>query len=161
MKPAFLLRLLMVLFLTGTFTIAQAQRTVGYMPYWAGDANLIQYSKLTHINYAFALPNADGTIKPISDPAKLQTIVSRAHAVGCKVLIAIGGYTDNGEMLDQRFEQLAGNATSRARFVSAAMGIVATYNLDGIDMDWEYPDEGQSSNNYDLLMSALSDQLRK
>ena len=160
MKPAFLLKSIVVLFLVGTAAIAQAQRTVGYMPYWAGDPNVIQYSKLTHINYAFALPNADGTIKPISDPAKLQTIVSRAHAVGAKVLIAIGGYTDNGEMLDWRFEQLAGNATSRARFVSAAMGIVATYNLDGIDMDWEYPDPGQSSANYDLLMTDLSNQLK-
>ena len=146
--------------LLGTSIVTQAQRVVGYMPYWAGDANLIQYSKLTHINYAFALPNADGSIKPISEVAKLQTIVTRAHAAGAKVLIAIGGWSDNGELLDSRFEQLAGNATSRARFVSAAMSLVATYNLDGVDIDWEYPDQGQSSNNYDLLMTALSDQLK-
>jgi len=154
------IKMAMLFLLLGTSWIAQAQRVVGYMPYWAGDANLIQYSKLTHINYAFALPNADGSIKPISEVAKLQTIVSKAHAAGVKVLIAIGGYTDNGEMLDYRFEQLASNSTSRARFVSAAMGLVATYNLDGIDMDWEYPDPGQSSDSYDLLMTELSNQLK-
>ncbi|MDF2454622.1 MAG: large protein [Cytophagaceae bacterium] len=154
------IKMAVLFLLLGTSWMAQAQRVVGYMPYWAGDPNLIQYTKLTHINYAFALPNADGSIKPLSEVAKLQTIVSRAHAAGVKVLIAIGGYTDNGEMLDYRFEQLAGNPTSRARFVSAAMNLVATYNLDGIDMDWEYPDPGQSSNNYDLLMTDLSNQLK-
>ncbi|MBC7486646.1 MAG: T9SS type A sorting domain-containing protein [Cytophagaceae bacterium] len=154
------LKIVLLFLLLGTSIVSQAQRVVGYMPYWAGDANLIQYSKLTHINYAFALPNADGSIKPISEVAKLQTIVTRAHAAGAKVLIAIGGWSDNGEVLDSRFEQLAGNATSRARFVSAAMGLITTYNLDGIDIDWEYPDAGQSSNNYDLLMTDLSDQLK-
>jgi GH18 family chitinase len=161
MKPATLLKLTMFAFLIGATSIStHAQRIVGYMPYWVGDANLIQYSKLTHINYAFALPNADGSLKPISDPGKLQTIVSRAHAVGTKVLIAIGGWSDNSEVLDSRFEQLASNATSRNLFVTAAMSLVSTYKLDGVDIDWEYPNAGQSSNNYDLLMSALSDQLK-
>src|SRR5207244_7241630 len=31
-----------------------------------------------------------------------------------------------------------------------------TYNLDGIDIDWEYPDVGASGNNFSALMSALS-----
>jgi GH18 family chitinase/chitodextrinase len=154
------LKILLLFILLGMSLTIQAQRIVGYMPYWAGDVNLIQYSKLTHINYAFALPNADGTIKPIADVPRLQTIVSKAHAAGGKVLIAIGGWSDNGEVLDGRFEQLAGDAASRARFVTAAMGLVSTYNLDGVDIDWEYPDAGQSSNNYDLLMTALSAQLK-
>ncbi|MDB5257339.1 MAG: large protein [Chitinophagaceae bacterium] len=154
------LKIVLLFILLGTSFVTQAQRIVGYMPYWTGDANLIQYNKLTHINYAFALPNADGTIKPIADVAKLQTIVSKAHAAGAKVLVAIGGWSDNGEVLDGRFEQLAGDAAARTRFVSAAMGLISTYSLDGIDIDWEYPDPGQSSNNYDLLMTALSNQLK-
>ncbi len=51
-------------------------KVVGYMPYWAGDANSIQYSKLTHINYSFALPRADGTLKPLDQPAKFEFLVS-------------------------------------------------------------------------------------
>ncbi len=139
---------------------AYAQRIIGYMPSWAGDANAIQYSKLTHINYAFALPNSDGSIKPIDNPAKLQTIVTKAHAVGTKVLIAVGGWSDNGVILDPTFEALAGNATSRSRFITACMSLVNTYGLDGVDIDWEYPDAGQSSTNFDLLMTGLSDQLK-
>jgi GH18 family chitinase/chitodextrinase len=144
----------------GVLFQAHGQRIIGYMPSWAGDANAIQYSKLTHINYAFALPTSDGSIKAIDNPAKLQTIVSKAHAVGTKVMIAVGGWSDGGTPLDPTFEALAGNATSRSRFVTACMNLVSQYGVDGIDIDWEYPDAGQSSTNFDLLMTALSDQLK-
>ena len=160
MRNSLLIKILFTLLLFAQTIMVEAQRKVGYMPSWAGDANTIQYSKLTHINYAFALPLSDGSIKPIDNPAKLQTIVSKAHAAGVKVLIAIGGWSDAGNLLDPTFETLAGNATSRNRFISAAMNIVNTYGLDGIDIDWEYPDAGQSSNNFDALMTGLSNQLK-
>lgn len=152
--------LLIFLLGSGVFLTAGAQRIIGYMPSWAGDANAIQYSKLSHINYAFALPLSDGSIKAIDNPSKLQTIVSKAHAQGTKVLIAVGGWSDGGVPLDPTFEALAANATSRSRFVTACMNIVNQYGLDGVDIDWEYPDAGQSSSNFDQLMSALSAQLK-
>src|SRR6476620_2995630 len=31
-------------------------KSVGYMPSWAGNVNNVQYTKLTHINYAFVMP---------------------------------------------------------------------------------------------------------
>ena len=34
--------------------------------------------------------------------------------------------------------------------------LVNQYNLDGVDIDWEYPDPGTSGNNYTALMSQLS-----
>ncbi|GAB3434976.1 hypothetical protein [Actinophytocola sediminis] len=40
-------------------------RSVGYLPSWSGSVNAVQYGKLTHINYAFALPNANGTLQAI------------------------------------------------------------------------------------------------
>lgn len=39
------------------------------------------------------------------------------------------------------------------------VNVVNQYNLDGIDMDWEYPDPGQSGNNYTALMQQLSQAL--
>src|ERR1044072_3926120 len=101
---------LFFLAVSGAFLQLSAQRVVGYMPSWAGDANAIQYNKLSHINYAFALPMSDGSLKAIDNPSKLQTIVSKAHTQGTKVLIAVGGWSDNGVPLDPTFEALAGNA---------------------------------------------------
>ena len=43
-------------------------KVVGYMPSWSGDVNAIQYSKLTHINYAFVLPTASGGLQGVDNP---------------------------------------------------------------------------------------------
>ncbi|MBW8683801.1 glycosyl hydrolase family 18 protein [Chitinophaga rhizophila] len=145
-----------LLFAAGLLLSAQifAQfKVVGYMPSWSGSVSAIQYSKLTHINYSFALPTSTGGLQPIENPSKLSSLVSSGHANGVKVLIAIGGW-NNGD--DSAFETLAANATYRTNFVNAVMSFVNQYGLDGVDMDWEYPDAGASANNYLLLMQQLS-----
>ncbi|WP_235921178.1 glycosyl hydrolase family 18 protein [Lentzea tibetensis] len=128
-------------------------RSVGYMPSWSGSVNSIQYTKLTHINYAFALPNSNGTLQGIPDTGKLQQLVSLGHNNGVKVSLAIGGWNDGN---DSAFEALAGNANSRTTFVNSVVNVINQYNLDGVDIDWEYPDPGASGNNYSALMQQLS-----
>ncbi|MEU2663401.1 glycosyl hydrolase family 18 protein [Micromonospora sp. NPDC007220] len=128
-------------------------RSVGYLPSWTGDVNAVQYAKLTHVNYAFVLPNGDGSLRPVENPAKLSQLVSRGHASNVKVSIAIGGW-NNGD--DSAFEALAANAGSRTTFVNNVVNFVNQYNLDGVDMDWEYPDPGASATNYTALMQQLA-----
>ncbi|WP_305789378.1 glycosyl hydrolase family 18 protein [Symbioplanes lichenis] len=127
-------------------------KSVGYMPSWAGSVTSIQYSKLTHINYAFALPNANGTLQPIENTSKLSQLVSLGHQNNVKISLAIGGWNDGN---DSAFESLAANASTRTTFVNTVMGVVGQYGLDGIDIDWEYPDPGTSGANYAALMSQL------
>ncbi|MEO3771130.1 glycosyl hydrolase family 18 protein [Micromonospora sp. B9E7] len=148
--------------LTVTSTAAQAVvlpnnfKSVGYMPSWAGNINTIQYNKLTHINYAFILPNSNGSLQGV-DGARLSSLVSQGHANNVKVSIAVGGWNDGN---DSAFEALAANATSRTNFVNNLVNFVNQYNLDGVDMDWEYPDPGASANNYTALMTQLGSALR-
>lgn len=150
-------RLFLLLLLFSSAQRLSAQfRVVGYMPSWAGDVNAVQYSKLTHINYAFALPTATGGIQSIENPGKLQSLVSLAHASGVKVLIAVGGW-NNGD--DSGFETLAGNSTYRNNFVNNLISFVNQYSLDGVDIDWEYPDAGTSADNYATLMSQLATEM--
>ncbi|MDI5981185.1 glycosyl hydrolase family 18 protein [Amycolatopsis magusensis] len=128
-------------------------RSVGYMPSWSGNVNSIQYGKLTHINYAFVLPNANGTLQAVPDPGKLSSLVSQGHNNGVKVSLAIGGWNDGN---DSAFEALAANSGSRTTFVNSVVSVVNQYNLDGVDIDWEYPDPGTSGNNFTALMQQLS-----
>ncbi|OON66038.1 carbohydrate-binding protein [Hymenobacter sp. CRA2] len=128
-------------------------RVIGYVPSWAGTVSSVQYNKLTHVNYAFLLPTNTGGLQPIENPAKLQSLVSTAHANGVKVLISVGGW-NNGD--DSAFEQLAANATYRTNFVNNIVSFLNQYGLDGADIDWEYPDAGASANNYAALMQQLS-----
>ena len=128
-------------------------KSVGYLPSWSGSVNSVQYDKLTHINYAFVLPNANGTLQAVPDPGKLQSLVSLGHQNNVKVGLALGGWNDGN---DSAFEALAGNSGARTTFVNAVMGLVGQYGLDGIDIDWEYPDPGTSGTNYTALMQQLS-----
>ncbi|ADU07674.1 glycoside hydrolase family 18 [Micromonospora sp. L5] len=131
-------------------------KSVGYMPSWSGNVNTVQYGKLTHINYAFVLPNGDGSLRPVENPGKLSSLVSLGHASNVKVSIAVGGWNDGD---DSAFEALAANSGTRTAFVNNLIAFVNQYNLDGVDMDWEYPDPGASANNYTLLMQQLGSAL--
>ncbi len=110
----------------------------------------IPYDRLTHINYAFLIPNADGTFAPFANGWKLKTIAAQAHAADVQVLISVGGWG-----WEQEFEAMAANPATRAAFVQNLTDFVAEYDLDGADVDWEYPLLGQSSQNYLTLIQEL------
>ncbi len=110
----------------------------------------IPYGRLTHINYSFLIPNEDGSLAPFANSWKLDKIVADAHAADVKVLIAVGGWG-----WDEEFETLAADPTARATFVKNISEFVEKHNLDGVDMDWEYPDPGDSSQNFLLLIQEL------
>jgi GH18 family chitinase len=150
--------LLGLLMLAGVHSAsAQQFKVLGYMPSWAGDVNAVQYSKLTHINYSFLNCNGNGTLQGLDNPGKLQSLVTKGHANNVKVMISVGGWNDGNT---DNFEAMAGNATNRNTFVQAMINFVNQYNLDGIDIDWEYPrTSGNSANNYLTLMTTLSNEM--
>ena len=128
-------------------------RVIGYVTE-AVVPEIIPYDQLTHINYAFLIPNADGTIIPPTNIWKLEKITASAHEHGVKVLISVGGWG-----WDAEFETLAANSDVRAQFAENLVRFVEEHKLDGIDMDWEYPDPGPSSEHFLALMRLLRTQL--
>ena len=128
-------------------------RVIGYATA-ASIPEIIPYDQLTHINYAFLIPNADGTVVLPPNLWKLEKIVNLAHENNVKVLISVGGWG-----WDNQFEELAANPESRERFIQNILDFTEEYKLDGVDMDWEYPDPGESSQNFLSLMQGLRDGL--
>jgi len=59
---------------------AEAFRIVGYVGDVDGNAGQVQFDKLTHVNYAFLIPNADGSVAELANPWKLDELTARAHA---------------------------------------------------------------------------------
>lgn len=112
--------------------------------------DVIPYTRLTHINYAFLIPNADGSFAPFTNSWKLKTIVTQAHQSDVHVLISVGGWG-----WDEQFETMAADPSSRAAFVQNLSAFVDEYGLDGADIDWEYPDPGQSAQNFLALIREL------
>lgn len=119
----------------------------------------IQFDKLTHIMYAFLIPRADGTLLPIEKPERLKSLVKEAHRHRVKVSIAVGGWSYRDIPLAPNFEALAANEISRRKFVDEVMAFVDRYNLDGVELDWEYPGIGESGRNYEALVLELDNRL--
>ena len=113
-------------------------------------ADIIPYDKLTHLNYSFLTPKADGTFNPINNAWKLRQIVKDAHEQNVRVSISVGGWG-----WDAQFEELAANPETRSAFVQNLKDFVDEYQLDGADIDWEYPDPGPSSENFLALIQEL------
>ncbi len=130
-------------------------RVVAYVT-GAAVASTIPYEKLTHINYAFLLPNEDGTFQELVNTWLIGQLVSLAHKQNVKVLISVGGWG-----LDQQFEKMAADPGTRAAFVQNLVKIVLQYQFDGADIDWEYPDAGPSSQNFLTLMQEVRAALPK
>ena len=113
-------------------------------------ADILPYVTLPHINYSFLTPKADGTFNPINNAWKLKQIVRTAQARNVRVCISVGGWN-----WDAQFEELAASPETRSAFVQNLKAFVDEYQLDGVDMDWEYPDPGPSSQNFLALIQEL------
>lgn len=125
-------------------------KVIAYVTDWDPAPAQTALDRLTHINYAFVLPKPDGSLSTLANGWKLEALVKQGHARGIKVLISVGGWG-----LDQQFEVLAAGAETRARFVKEMLAFVEKYQLDGVDIDWEYPEPGASSDYFVLLMKEL------
>lgn len=128
-------------------------RVIGYEPSWSGDVTKIQYDKLTAINYAFANVRENGTLEGVENVNKLDQLVRLAHQNGVEAFISIGGWNDGN---DSAFHTMAGSSTSRQTFANEVLSFVQAHQLDGADIDWEYPDAGQSARDYTSLMTLLA-----
>lgn len=172
-KKTFNRFLLLPAFVAGTFILISAcnpsnqapknVKVIGYLFNKKVPIDQLPYQYLTHINYSFALPapGGSGQILPVPRPKRLMELAKTAHKHGVKVFISIGGWNiGDGGGNDTRFEVLANHPATRTTFVQSAMAVVRKFNLDGVDIDWEYPDPIEpSSSNYALLMQQLSDSL--
>jgi len=125
---------------------------VGYVPSWQGDNAAIDYSKYTHLNYAFGIPNTNGTVGAIDNASKLSDLVSRGHATNTKVILSIGGWLTTSPD-NTPYESIANNSSYITTFVNTCANLITQYNLDGIDIDWEYPSSQTKWNN---IMNPLA-----
>jgi GH18 family chitinase len=141
----------------GTSRPASGFRIIGYEESYTGnDLDRIQFDKLTHINYAFGLPNRDGSLEPVPNEAKLDALVQRAHLAGITVSLSIGGW-NNGD--DTAITAVAASPMARGRFADALFDYADEHDLDGIDIDWEYPASDEAAN-FTALMAELSTRFR-
>jgi len=115
----------------------------------------IPWNDITHLYLAFGGVNTASPFATFTMPGAWSTLVSTAHSNNTRVVISFGGagVDDNGWVTPT-------NATNLNTFVTQIMNIVSTNNFDGVDIDWEFPDEQTSDGTqFTNLMEALATQL--
>jgi chitinase len=141
---------------------------IGYVGGFRGlvKTDLIAAKKLTHINYAFVdiKNNRAWLHREATDTINLRNLnLLKKNNPSLKILISIGGWTWSGKFSDAVLSD-----TSRQGFAASAIAIIKKFDLDGIDIDWEYPDrpgyEGniyrpEDKQNYTLMFKELRGQL--
>ncbi len=120
----------------------------------------LQTDKLTHIMYAFLIPQKDGSVLPLNNPDRVKELTKKAHKDNCKVYIAVGGWSYNNVPLADTFELITNNDSLRKTFVHNIMEVVSEFGFDGVELDWEYPTENSKAN-YEKLILELSENLKK
>jgi len=147
--------------------VPQKPVVIGYVPGFRGelDVSAIDATKLTHINYAFV--NVKDSMAWLTN---IETDTINFRKLGTlkkinpdlKILISIGGWS-----WSENFSDAVLTNSSRRKFAESSVAIVEEYDLDGVDIDWEYPGmKGQDNvfrpedkQNYTLMFKAIREEL--
>ena len=136
-----------------------------YLPSWIDwDVNEIRGNELTSIKLSFILIKDGKAVFGEDSPSskfeenfdKLKKLKNKYPHL--KILVAVGGWGADG------FSDMAASENSRKIFIDSLMTIVEKYELDGLDIDWEFPVNGAwglikssplDKENFTLLMRDL------
>ncbi len=138
---------------------AQDFKIIGYYMPTADSVSLEYY---THINYSFAIPAPSGdTLLPLSRADHAQKMIKRVHAEKKKIFLSVGGWgIGDAPGDDSRFHRIAATEKGRTTFNKSILQMVEKYGFDGVDLDWEYPDENSpSADEYVALVKDLAQAL--
>ncbi|CAM0137365.1 unnamed protein product [Umbelopsis sp. WA50703] len=119
--------------------------------------NNIQWTKLDHVIYSFAEPDQSGKLGNFNT-TQLEQVVQQAHANNVGVSLSVGGWTGSRYISSI----LSKSASS---FANTILDAVKQYSLDGINIDWEFPNSqdgmtcntksAQDLDNYLSLLKSL------
>lgn len=125
---------------------SQNYKIIGYVAGWRDwSADMIDAQKLTHINYAFADIVEGKVISYLdNDNYNFQVLDSLKQVnPNLKILISVGGWSRS-----KFFSDAALTEESRELFAESAIDFMKKFDLDGVDLDWEYPGLSGDGNVY-------------
>jgi GH18 family chitinase len=96
----------------------------------------INTTAYTHIHFAFANITSDFQIDISGAQDEFDLFKSMT---GIKRIISFWGWAFSTEPNTFRILREATKPGNRARFIGTLLSFLAKHDLDGIDMDWEYP----------------------
>jgi len=161
MKNILILHLLLL-----HFAAFAQQKKYKVIAYYTGNGETIkQYpvKDLTHIIYSFLkLQNDTLTFANDEQQSTVEKLVAlKKENPTLKIMVSLGGWGGCGPC-----SELYSSAIHRNNFAKTTAALFKKYNIDGLDLDWEYPAiEGYPNHKYDTAdranFTALIIALRK
>lgn len=133
---------------------------VGYFPSYRNPADVpdVKFRMTNVVIYAFFGVNTSGTLT-VNSPSVLDAVITKARANNAKIFVGINDQSGDGKT---NFKSMAATAAGRNNFIKDVMAKVRQYNLDGVDMDWEFPTTTDGTDaTFTLMMKELSDSLHR
>ncbi|CAK7338275.1 unnamed protein product [Dovyalis caffra] len=112
-----------------------------YWPSWSETfpPSAVDTTLFTHIFYAFLLPSNVTFKFELSDSTAslLKNFTTTLHQKNppVKTLFSVGGGSSDPKL----FARMASNVGSRNIFINSAIEVARNYGFDGMDLDWEFP----------------------
>jgi len=116
--------------------------------------------KMTRINYAFANIEGGRMVTGFGEDAKNFAFLAglKQQNPSLTVLVSVGGW-----LWSTNFSDISLTPQSRKLFIQSVMDFLSRYNLDGLDIDWEYPGmvgsghpfRAEDKQNFTLLLKEL------
>ncbi|KAF5644049.1 putative endochitinase [Fusarium sp. NRRL 25303] len=110
-------------------------------------------SQISHLLYAFLGVKPDGTVNAYGCVKKLFLLKKSNRQL--KTLLSIGGSGAGSA----NFSSAASTPDNRARFASTSVDLMWNWGFDGIDIDWEFPNDEIDATNLVLLLQAIRNEL--
>jgi chitinase len=130
---------------------------VAYLPNYAGSystwAQTINFSKMTHLNLAFATADSSNGWDMGASDSDVAAIVTAAHAAGTKVIASLGGGGGDQTVIAQYKD-----SSNIAPLVQNLDTFVSSHGFDGVDVDIEDPNNLGSG--YTAFVDAVVGALR-
>jgi GH18 family chitinase len=132
---------------------------VGYFPSYRSLAEVpdVKFRMTSVVVYAFYGVNTSGTLTaPAAPTATLTGVRDKARINNAKIFLGIN------DAAAGNFKSMAATAAGRNNFIKDVMNTVRANNLDGVDIDWEFPTTTDGTDaTFTLLMKELSDSLHR
>ncbi len=135
---------------------------VGYFPSYRSLADVpdVKFRMTNVVVYSFYTVNSAGGLSAPSAPtATLTAVRDKARTNSAKIFLGINDGSGDGKTY---FTNMAATSAGRNNFIRQVMNAVRVNDLDGVDMDWEYPTTANGTDQtFTELMKELSDSLHR
>lgn len=145
--------------------VAAQRKVIGYFPEWgvyeAHDfftPDKVDYSGLTHLNYGFAVVK-DGVVTMHDTdkaPGLIKDLEKRTDAANVAHMISVGGWNNSQEGV---FEAATATDAGIEKLANSMVSYMAQWRFDGLDIDWEYPDNDAEKAQFTKLIQSLRTKL--